>query len=95
MRKSTLIALMAYVLASHAENAMADAKGGDACAKDLTGDGKQIYARTLELKPDKPSIQTTVQQVTRELAHARKISGGVAARDNAIAAGKCVAAFLQ
>lgn len=87
--------VIAAIFALGAAPGWADQAAGDACASALNGDGKQIYAAALAQKPKSGDVKTTVENVVRELAQSGKISRGVTARDNAVAAGQCVRAAVQ
>ena len=69
-------------------------RAGDACAANLGADGKAIYAVTVAAKPTLATLRSVVEEETRSLAMAGKIGRGDA-RENAVAAGKCVEVGLQ
>ncbi len=77
-----------------AASAQADAAAGDACAANLTADGKAIYAATMAAKPTAQTQRDILEKETRGLAMGNKIARG-SARDNAIAAEGCVKAALR
>ena len=91
---SKTMALAIVFMAGLAATARADGPGGDACAANLTPDGKAIYAVTVATKPTLETLRSVVERETRSLAMADKIGRGDA-RENAIAAGKCVEVALQ
>jgi hypothetical protein len=91
MFKPTMIAV---ALVSVATMARADAAAGDACAANLTADGKQIYAAVVAANPTLQTLRDTVEHQARELVFAGKIARAEG-RDNAVAAGECVRARLQ
>jgi hypothetical protein len=74
--------------------ARADGPGGDACAANLAPDGKAIYAVTVSAKPTLATLRSVVAQEAQSLVMAGKIGRGDA-RENAVAAGKCVEVGLQ
>jgi hypothetical protein len=91
---SKTIALAIVFMSGLAATAWADGPGGDACAANLTPDGKAIYAATVAAKPTLETLRSVVERETRSLAMADKIGRG-GARENAVAAGKCVELVLQ
>jgi NADH dehydrogenase FAD-containing subunit len=91
MFKTTMIAMGLTGLAS---TAWADAAAGDACAGNLTPDGKQIYAAVVAANPTLQNLRDTVEEQARSLVFAGKIARAEG-RDNAFAAGECVRARLQ
>jgi hypothetical protein len=91
---SKTMALAIVSMAGLAATARADGPGGDACAANLTPDGKAIYAVTVAAKPTLETLRSIVERETRSLAMADKIGRGDA-RENAVAAGKCVEVALQ
>ena len=91
MFKPTMIAV---ALVSVATMARADTAAGDACAANLTADGKQIYAAVVAANPTLQTLRDTVEHQARELVFAGKIARAEG-RDNAVAAGECVRARLQ
>jgi hypothetical protein len=74
--------------------AHADAAAGDACAANLTADGKQIYAAVVAANPTLQNLRETVEEQARGLVFAGKIARAEG-RDNAVAAGECVRTRLQ
>jgi hypothetical protein len=93
MRKimpATLLLAMAVL----ATTARADGPAGDACAANLTPDGKAIYAAVVAAQPTLETLKSTTEHWTRELAMGGKIGRG-SARDNAVAAGECMRTRLQ
>jgi hypothetical protein len=91
---SKTMALVIVLMAGLAATARADGPGGDACAANLTADGKAIYTVTVAAKPTPETLRSVVERETRSLAMADKIGRGDA-RENAVAAGKCVEVALQ
>ncbi len=91
MVKTTMIAV---ALVSVATVARADTVAGDACAANLTADGKQIYAAVVAANPTLQSLRETVEEQARGLVFAGKIARAEG-RDNATAAGECVRTRLQ
>ena len=77
-----------------ATTAWADAAAGDACAANLTADGKQVYAAVVAANPTLENLRETVESQARSLVFAGKIARAEG-RDNAVAAGECVRARLQ
>lgn len=74
--------------------AWADMAAGNACAGNLTADGKQIYTASMAAKPTADKLKDVVEKETRGLAMGGKIARGQA-RENAVAAGECVRVALQ
>ncbi len=91
MFKTTTIA---FALVSSAAIARADVSAGDACAANLSADGKAVYAAVVAAGPTLETLRSTVESQGRSLVMGGKISRGTA-RDNATAAGECVRARLQ
>ena len=91
MFKTTMIAA---VLVSVATMARADAAAGDACAANLTADGKQIYAAVVAANPTLQNLRETIEEQARSLVFAGKVARSTG-RENATAAGECVRARLQ
>ena len=89
--KTTMIAL---ALVSVATMARADAAAGDACAANLTADGKLVYAAVVAANPTLETLRSKVEEQGRSLVMGGKIARGEA-RDNATAAGECVRTRLQ
>lgn len=95
MLKTTTIAMAVMgALTGLACSAWADAAAGDACAANLTADGKQIYAAVVAANPTLQNLRETVEEQARSLVFAGKIARAQG-RDNAFAAGECVRARLQ
>ena len=67
-------------MAGLAATARTDGPGGDACAANVAADGKALYAVTVAAKPTLATLRSVVEQKARE---------------NAVAAGKCVEVGLQ
>jgi hypothetical protein len=91
MHKTTMIAV---ALVSVTTVALADAATGDACAANLTADGKQVYAAVVAANPTLQNLRETIEEQARSLVFAGKIARSTG-RDNATAAGECVRARLQ
>jgi len=91
MLKTTMIAI---AMMGFAATAWADAAAGDACAANLTADGKLIYAAVVAANPTLQNLRDTVEHQARELVFAGKIARAEG-RDNAVAAGECVRTRLQ
>ena len=89
--KTTVIAV---ALVSVATMARADAAAGDACAANLTADGKLVYAAVVAANPTLQNLRETVEEQARSLVFAGKIARAEG-RDNAVAAGECVRTRLQ
>jgi uncharacterized membrane protein YhiD involved in acid resistance len=89
--KTTMIAA---ALVSVAAMAWADAAAGDACAANLTADGKLVYAAVVAANPTLQNLRETVEEQARSLVFAGKIARAEG-RDNAVAAGECVRTRLQ
>ena len=85
---------IAIALTGVATSAWADAASGDACAANLTADGKQIYAAVVAANPTLQNLRETVEEKARGLVFAGKIARAEG-RDNAVAAGECVRTRLQ
>ena len=93
MSKATALAIV-FAVSGLAATARADGPAGDACAANLGADSKAIYAVTVAAKPTLATLRSVVEEETRNLAMAGKIGRGDA-RENAVAAGKCVEVGLQ
>ena len=91
MFKTTAIAIALMALVT---TARADVAAGDACAANLTADGKQVYAAVVAANPTLQNLRETVEEQARSLVFAGKIARAEG-RDNAVAAGECVRARLQ
>ena len=91
MFKTTAIAIVLMALVT---TARADVAAGDACAANLTADGKQVYAAVVAANPTLQNLRETVEEQARSLVFAGKIARAEG-RDNAVAAGECVRARLQ
>jgi len=65
-----------FAMSGLAATARADGPGGDACAANLTPDGKAIYAVTVAAKPTLETLRSVVERETRSLAMADKIGRG-------------------
>ena len=89
--KTTMIAV---ALVSVATMARANAAAGDACAANLTADGKLVYAAVVAANPTLQNLRETVEEQARSLVFAGKIARAEG-RDNAVAAGECVRTRLQ
>jgi hypothetical protein len=77
-----------------ATTARADVAAGDACAANLTADGKTIFAAVVAANPTLENLRSTVESQARSLVMDGKVAMG-SGRDNAQAAGECVRARLQ
>ena len=86
--------MIAAALVGMATMARADAAAGDACAANLTADGKQVYAAVVAANPTLQNLRETIEEQARSLVFAGKIARSTG-RDNATAAGECVRARLQ
>ena len=86
--------MIAVALVSVATMAHADAAAGDACAANLTADGKLVYAAVVAANPTLQNLRETVEEQARSLVFAGKIARAEG-RDNAVAAGECVRTRLQ
>ncbi len=91
MLKTTMIAVAMVGLAG---SAWADAAAGDACAANLTADGKLIYAAVVAANPTLETLRSTVESQARALVMDGKVAMGTG-RENAQAAGECVRTRLQ
>ena len=89
--KTTMVAI---ALLGVATMARADAAAGDACAANLTADGKQIHAAVVAANPTLQNLRDTIEHQARELVFAGKIARAEG-RENAVAAGECVRTRLQ
>jgi hypothetical protein len=69
--------------------AFADKLAADACAAGLPQDAKLIYAATAADFPTAADPRGMVRDKTKAMVQAGKIAQG-SARDNAMAAGKCL-----
>jgi hypothetical protein len=69
--------------------AHADPAKGDACAGNLSPDGKAIYNAVVPLNPTLQTLRDVVTEQTRSLAFNGQISRDTA-RSNAILAGECM-----
>jgi hypothetical protein len=69
--------------------ASADPATGDACATNLSPDGKAIYAAVVAASPTLKTLRDVVEEQTRSLAFGGQISRDTA-RANAVAAGECM-----
>jgi hypothetical protein len=86
---------MAVVAAvSCAGAARATQPAGDACAAQLTADGKAIYAATMAARPTTETLRATLEKEARSLVMGGRIARGNA-RDNAVAAGECAKTALE
>ena len=87
--------VLATVFAMLGLTATARADGpGDACAANLTPEGKAIYSAVVAANPTTETLRSVVEHEARGLAMGGKIGRGDA-RENAVAAGECVKARLQ
>jgi len=74
--------------------ARADRAAGEACAGQLTPDGKTIYAASMAAGPTVATLADTVERETRQLVNSKKIAWDVA-RDNGVAAAICIRQALD
>ena len=74
--KTTMIAA---ALVNVATMAWADAAAGDACAANLTADGKLVYAAVVAANPTLQNLRETVEEQARSLVFAGKIARARAA----------------
>jgi hypothetical protein len=86
--------LVVAVLVGSASAARADATAGDACAVNLTADGKLIYAAVVAANPTLETLRSTIESQARNLVMDGKVAMGTG-RENARAAGECARARLQ
>ena len=91
MMRTTMIVA---ALVGMAATARADVAAGDACAANLTADGKTIYAAVVAANPTLETLRSTVESQARSLVMDGKVAMG-SGRDNAQAAGECVRTRLQ
>ena len=75
-----------FMLVATSASAWADKAAGDACAAQLTPDGKAIYAAVGNATGD---LRAIITETTKSLAFSGKING-FSARSNAEAAAKCI-----
>lgn len=87
-------AVLVFVIMGCSVAARADRAAGDACAGQLTPDGKAIYVASMAARPTKATLYDTVERETRGLVESKKIAWDVA-RDNGVAAALCVTAALD
>lgn len=87
-------AVLVFAIMGCSVAARADRAAGDACAGQLTADGKAVYAASMAARPTKATIYDTVERETRGLVESKKIAWDVA-RDNGVAAALCVTAALD
>lgn len=66
----------------------------DACASQLTADGKTIFAAARAANPTLPDLRETMVSVVKGLVAAGKVAPA-GAHDNGAAAGRCMAAQLR
>ena len=90
MLRTTMIAVAMVALAT---TVWADVAAGDACAANLTADGKTIYAAVVAANPTLDTLRTTVETQARSLVMDGKVAMG-SGRENARAAGDACAANL-
>jgi hypothetical protein len=89
MPKTVRTMTMVLALLGAADVAYADPVTGDACATNLSPDGKAIYAAAVAANPTLKNLRDVVTEQTRSLAFSGQISRDTA-RENAIAAGECM-----
>jgi hypothetical protein len=87
-------AMLVVAIIGCAVAARADRAAGDACAGQLTSDGKAVYAASMAAGPTMATLADTVERETRELVNSKKIAWDVA-RDNGVAAAICVRQALE
>ena len=87
-------AMLVVAIIGCAVAARADRAAGDACAGQLTSDGKAVYAASMAAGPTKDTIVGTVERETRTLVDSKKIAWDVA-RDNGVAAAICMRQALE
>lgn len=87
-------AVIAVALIGPPTVARADVAAGDACAANLTADGKTIYAAVVAASPTLETLRSTIESQARSLVMDGKVAMGTG-RENAQAAGECVRARLQ
>jgi hypothetical protein len=87
-------AMLVFAIIGCSVAARADRAAGDACAGQLTTDGKAIYAASMAAGPTMDTMVSTIERVTRELVDAKKIAWDVA-RDNGVAAAICLRRALD
>jgi hypothetical protein len=92
MSRTMIAAVAALVLLP--ATAWADAAAGNACAANLTADGKQIYTASMAAKPTAATMNDVLEKEARSLAMGGKIARGQA-RENAVAARECIKVALQ
>ena len=88
------VALLSLAATACAVGARANGPAGDACAAQLTPDGRAIYTAVMAAKPTTATMRETVEKEARSLAMGGKIARG-SARENATAAGECVKTSLE
>jgi hypothetical protein len=86
--------MVAAAMTGMALAARADVAAGDACAANLTPDGKAVYAAVVAANPTLQNLRETVEEQARSLVMGGKIAMG-SGRANATAAGECVRSRLQ
>jgi hypothetical protein len=89
MSKTVRTMTMVLALLGATGEAYADPAKGDACATNLSPDGKAIYAAAVAANPTLKTLRDIVTEQTRSLAFGGQISRDTA-RANAIAAGECM-----
>jgi hypothetical protein len=89
MRKTVRTMTMMLAIVGATGGAYADTTKGDACATNLSPDGKAIYAAAVAASPTLQTLRDVVTEQTRSLAFGGQISRDTA-RANAIAAGECM-----
>jgi hypothetical protein len=90
----TMTLTIAFATMAATSMARADVAAGDACAANLTADGKEVYAAVVAAGPTLETLRSTVESQARSLVMGGKIARSEG-RDNAQAAGECVRARLQ
>jgi hypothetical protein len=89
MRKTVRTMTMVLAIVGSSAGAYADPATGDACAANLSPDGKAIYAAVVAANPTLQTLRDVVTEQTRGLALNGQISRDTA-RSNAILAGECM-----
>ena len=87
-------AVIAMAMVGAATMARADMAAGDACAANLSADGKTIYAAVVAASPALETLRSTVETQARSLVMDGKVAMSTG-RENARDAGECVRARLQ
>ena len=94
MSKMAAALIAAFSVMACASAAWADGAAGDACAANLSPDGKAIYAAVVAANPTSQTLRDVVEEQARGLVMGGKISRSTG-RENAVAAAECVRARLN